>query len=56
MTDTKEVLFEYTFEGKEGHLVYVVPHDTEISEDDAEYDAMNAAMKFGTYPPTFREF
>lgn len=50
----REVQFDYTDDnGREGLLVYTVPDDTVISEDDAEADAESASMRAGTYPPAF---
>lgn len=46
----KEVRFDYL---ENGMLVYLVPDDTVISEDDAEYDAETASMAAGTYPPRY---
>lgn len=45
----KEVWFEYD----DGYAVYVVPDDAVISEYDAEYDAEQASLRAGTYPPAY---
>ena len=41
------------FECPGGVLVYRVPDETAISEYDAEYDAEQASIEAGTYPPEF---
>jgi hypothetical protein len=50
----KYVQFETTDEDDtEGLLIYRVPDGTVISKDDAQYDAEQASLEAGTYPPAF---
>lgn len=50
----KDIQFDCTTAaGTTGVLIYSVPDNTEISEWDAEYDAEQASMEAGTYPPRF---
>lgn len=49
----KDIQFDYTINDVDGVMVYSVPDDTVISEDDAEADAEIASIQAGTYPPRF---